>query len=405
MNSAPGHCAQLQKQWSKKAAMRKLVNVEDWREAARSVLPKLVFDYIDGGAEDGMTLRANRAAFEQIAMLPRVLRNTVDVTTDTQLFGRRWSSPIAVAPMGLNALTRPQGDILLAKAAAAQGVPFILSTASNARIEDVRAAVPDAELWLQLYVLQDRAITEQLLRRAQAAGYTTLVLTVDVPVSGLREKDLRNGFSLPFRITPSLALDFALHPAWTVRQALAGRPAFVNLVERVSGPMSPEAQAALLSRAMDQSLDWARLQTLRQSWPGPILLKGVLHPLNARAALEHGVDGLIVSNHGGRQLDGAMAAIGALPGIVAEVQGRIPVLLDSGIRRGVDVAKAMALGASAVLAGRPLLYGLAVDGEPGCRRVLSALTEELKRCMTLLGAAKTSELRDVRTETGYALSQ
>lgn len=385
--------------------MRKLVNVEDWREAARSVLPKLVFDYIDGGAEDGMTLRANRAAFEQIAMLPRVLRNTVDVTTDTQLFGRRWSSPIAVAPMGLNALTRPQGDILLAKAAAAQGVPFILSTASNARIEDVRAAVPDAELWLQLYVLQDRAITEQLLRRAQAAGYTTLVLTVDVPVSGLREKDLRNGFSLPFRITPSLALDFALHPAWTVRQALAGRPAFVNLVERVSGPMSPEAQAALLSRAMDQSLDWARLQTLRQSWPGPILLKGVLHPLNARAALEHGVDGLIVSNHGGRQLDGAMAAIGALPGIVAEVQGRIPVLLDSGIRRGVDVAKAMALGASAVLAGRPLLYGLAVDGEPGCRRVLSALTEELKRCMTLLGAAKTSELRDVRTETGYALSQ
>lgn len=385
--------------------MRKLVNLEDWREAARSVLPRLVFDYIDGGAEDGVTLRANRAAFEQIALLPRVLRNTVDVTTATQLFGRHWSSPVAVAPMGLNALTRPQGDILLAKAAAAQGVPFILSTASNARIEDVRAAVPDAELWLQLYVLQDRAITEQLLRRAHAAGYTTLVLTVDVPVSGLREKDLRNGFSLPFKISPRLALDFALHPAWTARQAMAGRPAFVNLVERVSGPMSPEAQAALLSRAMDQSLDWARLQALRQSWPGRILLKGVLHPLDARAAMEHGVDGLIVSNHGGRQLDGAVASIAALPAIAAGVQGRIPVLLDSGIRRGVDVAKAMALGASAVLVGRPLLYGLAVDGESGSRRVLSALTDELKRCMTLLGVAKTSDLKDVRTETGYALSQ
>jgi (S)-mandelate dehydrogenase len=383
--------------------MRRLLNVEDWREAARRRLPRLVFDYVDGGAEDGVTMRANRDDFERIGLLPRVLRSTVDVSTSTEVFGRPWRSPIAVAPMGLNALTRPHGDILLAKAAAAHGVPFVLSTASNARLEDVRAAVPDADLWLQLYVLQDQAISEQLLRRAAAAGYTTLVLTVDVAVSGLRERDLRNGFSLPFKVSPRLAADFALHPAWSVRQVLAGRPAFVNLVERVSGPMSPEAQAALLSRAMDQSLDWPRLRALRNSWPGRMLLKGVLHPLDARAALEHGVDGLIVSNHGGRQLDGAVSSIAALPDIVAEVQGRIPVLLDSGIRRGVDVAKAMALGAAAVLVGRPLLYGLAVAGESGSLRVLSGLTEELKRCMTLLGAAKTEELADVQTTVQTAV--
>jgi (S)-mandelate dehydrogenase len=377
--------------------MRRLLNVEDWREAARRRLPRLVFDYVDGGAEDGVTMRANRNDFERIGLLPCVLRSTVDVSTTTEVLGRQWSSPIAVAPMGLNALTRPHGDILLAKAAAAHGVPFVLSTASNARLEDVRAAAPDADLWLQLYVLQDQSISEQLLRRAAAAGYTTLVLTVDVPVSGLRERDLRNGFSLPFKVSPRLAVDFALHPAWSVRQLLAGRPVFVNLVERVSGSMSPEAQAALLSRAMDQSLDWPRLSALRKSWPGRILLKGILHPLDARLALEHGVDGLIVSNHGGRQLDGAVSSIAALPGIVAEVQGRIPVLLDSGIRRGVDVAKAMALGAAAVLVGRPLLYGLAVAGESGSLRVLSGLTEELKRCMTLLGAAKTPELAGVQT--------
>ncbi len=368
------------------------LNTQDWRALARRHLPKFVFDFIDGAAEDGLTLRTNREAFEAVQLFPRVLRDTTVVDTSTTVFGRRWTLPLGVAPMGLNGLTRPGGDTALARAAAAAGVPFVLSTASNDRMERVRQQAPEVALWLQLYVMQEPSMTQQLLRRAQANEVEALVLTVDVPVSGLREQDLRNGFRLPFRLTPRLLADLATHPRWSLRQAVAGQPAFVNLVEEINGPLSPQAQAALLARSMDRSLDWARLARIREDWRGKLLIKGVLHPEDARLAVEAGVDGIIVSNHGGRQLDGAASSLQVLPAVVQAVGGRAPVLLDSGVRRGADVLKALALGAAGVLVGRPLLYGLAAQGEAGARQVLSTFEAEVLRAMTLLGATCVAEV-------------
>ena len=373
--------------------MRTPLTVNDWRAAAKRKLPRFVFEYLDGAAEDGLSLRRNRAAFEAVALRPRVLRDTTRFDASVELLGQRWAQPFAIAPTGLNGLVRPGGDIALARAAARMDVPFILSTASNERLEAVRAAAPKAELWLQLYVMQEPGITEQLLRRARAAGFNTLVLTVDVPVSGLRERDVRNGFKLPFRMTPRLALDLALHPRWAMRQALAGEPRFVNLVEVPDAALGPQAQAALLARAMDRSLDWSWLARVRADWPGNLVLKGVLHPEDARLALEAGVDALVASNHGGRQLDGAIAPLAALPQIVDAVEGRIPVILDSGVRRGIDIAKALSLGAAAVLIGRPTLYGLAAQGEDGAVQVLEGLRSELERCLILMGADCASALR------------
>lgn len=369
-----------------------LLNVDDYQRMARKKLPRFVRDYVDGGAERELALSRNREALNGVVLSPRVLRDTSAVNTSVEIFGKRWSHPFAVAPTGLNGLVRPQGDVLIAKAAKAFGVPFMQSTASNARIEAVtREAAPP---WLQLYVMGDRSMAEQLVRRAKKLGSEALVLTVDVPVSGYREKDERNGFRLPFRPTVSTALEMLLHPGWLARAATAGAPEFVNLAE-VEGKGSAQAQAALLNRTMDRSMVWESLQWLRTLWDGPLLLKGVQHPEDAKAALRHGVDGLIVSNHGGRQLDAAPATIHSLPAIVSSVQGAIPVLVDSGFRSGTDIAKALALGASAVLVGRPVLYGLAVDGESGVSGVLQLLSKELTRTMTLLGASDVHMIREL----------
>lgn len=367
-----------------------LLNVDDYQRLARKKLPRFVRDYVDGGSERELALSRNREALNGVVLSPRILRNTSTVDTSVDIFGRRWSHPFAIAPMGLNGLVRPQGDVLIAKAAQAFGVPFIQSTASNTRIESVtrEAAAP----WLQLYVMGDRSMAEQLVRRAKKLGSEALVLTVDVPVSGYREKDERNGFKLPFRPTVSTALEMLLHPAWLARAATAGAPEFVNLAE-VEGDGSAQAQAALLNRTMDRAMVWESLQWLRTLWDGPLLLKGVQHPEDAKTALRHGVDGLIVSNHGGRQLDAAPATIHSLPAIVSAVQGEIPVFVDSGFRSGADIAKALALGANAVLVGRPVLYGLAVDGVSGVSGVLQLLSRELTRTMTLLGASDIHMLR------------
>lgn len=368
-----------------------LLNIDDYQRLARKRLPRLVRDYVDGGSERELALNRNREALNGVVLSPRILRNTSALDTSVTILGRRWSHPFAVAPMGLNGLVRPQGDVLTAKAAKTFGVPFMQSTASNDRIETVtkEAAAP----WLQLYVMGDRSMAEQLVRRAKTLGSEALVLTVDVPVSGYREKDERNGFRLPFRPTFSTMLDMLLHPGWLARAATAGAPEFVNLSE-AEGKGSAQAQAALLNRSMDRTLVWDSLQWLRTHWDGPLLLKGAQHPEDAQTALRHGVDGLIVSNHGGRQLDAAPATIHSLPAIVSAVKGRIPVLVDSGFRSGTDVAKALALGASAVLIGRPVLYGLAVDGERGVLDVLQLLSRELTRTMTLLGASDVHSLHE-----------
>ncbi|MBN8752981.1 MULTISPECIES: alpha-hydroxy acid oxidase [Variovorax] len=376
--------------------MALLLNVDDYRRQARRVLPRLVFDYVDGGAEDERCMRRNRDAIEALPLIPDCLRDTSTVDIGIELFGRRWRAPFAVAPIGLAGLVRPRADALLAGAAQAARVPFILSTASNTRIEDVRTAAPDATLWMQLYVMGERAIAERIVRRARAAGFEALVLTVDVPVSGLRERDLRHGFRVPMRLTPGTVFDMARHPAWLMRLARHGMPRFENLLpgsdEDDGAPVSAQTQAALLSRTMDRTLTWESLGWLRKLWDGPLLVKGLLGAQDARRAVRHGADGIVVSNHGGRQLDAAPASIAALPAIVDAVNGRIPVLMDGGMRRGSDIVKALALGARAVLAGRAPVYGLACDGERGALSVLQLLAQETERTMTLLGTTQVREL-------------
>ncbi|SCX57683.1 alpha-hydroxy acid oxidase [Variovorax sp. EL159] len=370
-----------------------LLNVEDYRRRARRVLPRLVFDYVDGGAEDERCLQRNRDALESLPLIPECLRDTSAMDIGIELFGRRWRAPFAIAPIGLAGLVRPGADALLAGAAQAARVPFILSTASNTRIEDVRAAAPDATLWMQLYVMGERAIAERIVRRARTAGFEALVLTVDVPVSGLRERDLRHGFRVPMQLTPGTLFDMARHPAWLLRLARSGAPQFANLLPDDDGaPVSAQTQAALLSRAMDRTLTWDSLAWLRKLWDGPLLIKGLLGAEDARRALRHGADGIVVSNHGGRQLDAAPASIAALPAILDAVGGRIPVLMDGGIRRGSDIVKALALGARAALVGRAPVYGLACGGEQGALSVLQLLAQETERTMTLLGATGVHEL-------------
>lgn len=369
-----------------------LLNVEDFRREARRVLPAFVFDYVDGGADDGHCLKRNRADLDAVTLVPRVLRDTTAVDTAVEVFGSRWKFPVGIAPMGLNGLIRPGGDAMLARAACNEGASFLLSTASNMPLEDVRRAAPDGVQWMQLYVMH-RAVARRIVERAHKAGYQALVLTVDVPVGGNREADRRNGFRVPFRLTPRLMRDLIAHPGWSIRAALAGMPAFPNVNDDPDTAVSPEVHAALLSRAMDQSVVWETLSWLREYWKGPLLLKGVLHPEDARLAIEHGVDGLIVSNHGGRQFDAAPSAIEALRRVVPEVNCRIPVFMDGGVRRGTDVAKALALGATAVFVGRPALYGLSVSGQSGAEAVLRTIREELVRAMALLGCSQTADLR------------
>jgi len=365
------------------------LNIADYRRAAKGRLPRFVFDYIDGAAEDGSCAQRNRSDFERLSIVPRMLCDVTTLDHSVELFGDRWRYPFGIAPTGFNGFVHPCGDVMLAHAAAASGIPFVLSSASNMRLEAVRQ--PDGLDWFQLYVLRDRSIAEQMVRRAKAAGYRALVLTADVPVSGLRERDVRNGFRLPFRPGPAMLLDLCRHPLWLARQVAVGGPGFVNLVEH-ERRVPAAAGAAALTRDMDRGLTWEGLAWLRRLWDGPLLVKGLLHPDDARLALKHGVDGIIVSNHGGRQLDVAPSSIAALPAIVDVVADRIPILLDSGIRRGSDIAKALALGARAVLVGRATLYGLAGGGEAGARSVIELLAGEFARVLTLAGVASVRQL-------------
>lgn len=367
------------------------VCVDDFRDRARRRLPRWVFDYLDGGADAERTLDRNRAVLDGLALRPSALVDVSAVDTTTDFFGRPAAAPMAIGPTGLNGLLHHGGDIALARAAAQAGVPFVQSTASTTLLEDVARAVPDGDLWYQLYVLEDRSIARQLLRRARAAGFRVLVLTVDVPMSGKRRRDMRNAFRIPFRVTPRLALDCALHPGWSLDMLRHGAPEMVNLAEP-GQVLSRDAQAALLSRRMDLTLTWDDLEWLRDQWDGPFVLKGILNPADAARAADAGVDGIVLSNHGGRQLDGAVSALEVLPEVLAVTGGRMSVFVDGGVRGGTDIAKARALGADAVFLGRATLYGLAAAGEAGARDVLAVLEDELRRALTLLGCPRAADL-------------
>lgn len=368
------------------------VSIADLRMLARRRLPKAVFDFIDGAAESENTLRRNCADFDRIQFAPRVLTDVSRRNLSVNILGRAAKLPVAIAPTGLAALAWAQADIALARAAHQSGIPFTVSTSSSVSLERIREAVPEARLWFQLYVYKDRDLVRSLVRRAQAADFEALVLTVDVPVLGQRHRDLRNRFTVPVGVTPRLVWDLVRCPRWTAHILRHGVPKMQNLIAGSHTDTSVASLANLMARNMDSTLDWAAAAWLRELWPGKMIIKGILSPLDAEQAVSAGFDAISVSNHGGRQLDGAMSAIGALPPIVAAVGGRAELYLDGGVRRGSDIAKALALGARAVTVGRATLFGVAAGGQAGAQTSLSILAAELDRCLALLGCPSASNL-------------
>ena len=374
----------------KEVALERFLSIEDFRQAARRRLPRAVYDFIDGGAEDELTLRDNRLAFERIRVMPRVLNDVSAPRIDGELLGLPVKAPLIVAPMGSCMLAWPEADIAIARAASAHGIPYTLSTMSTTSIERMARAVPGA-LWFQLYVLKDEQFNLQLIDRAQAHGYGALVVTVDLPAGGKREKDHRNGISIPLRPSWRLWRDGLTHPVWAWRLLRGGFPQFENVAGYGGMADAGLPIAARVGQSLDAAFNWEKLARIRERWRGRLLVKGVEHPEDAKRLVAMGVDGIWISNHGGRQLDGALATVEALPGI-AQAVPETPLILDSGVRRGVDVLKACALGARGAAVGRAVLYGAAVAGERGAHRALQILIEELTLSMKLAGAASRDVL-------------
>jgi len=363
-----------------------IANTLDERLAARRALPRMLFDYIDGGAYDEVTLKRNIEDFRTIALRQRVMRDVSTLDTTTRLFGQDLSMPVMLGPVGFSGMFAQRGERQAARAAETAGVPFTLSTLSICPLEEVRAAVR-RPIWYQLYMIKDRGFMEKVLERCKAADVPALVFTVDLPVGGSRYRDVRSGFSgrLPPLAEAARIADLVCKPAWLWNVALHGRPHhFGNIVEAV-----PEGQlgdfSAWIHRNFDPSLTWDHIGWIRERWNKPIIVKGVLDPEDARLALDAGADGVVVSNHGGRQLDGAVSSVRALPAVAEAIGGRIPVLLDGGVRSGLDVLKALALGASSCLIGRNWAFALAAGGEGGVVRMLERMRAELKVAMALTG--------------------
>jgi isopentenyl diphosphate isomerase/L-lactate dehydrogenase-like FMN-dependent dehydrogenase len=351
------------------------------RAIAKRRLPRMVFDFCDGGAEDEITRDGNEAAFADWAFVPTPLNGTSARDQSILLFGERLSLPVLIGPTGLSGMLWPQGELAAARAAAAAGTVYIMSHASTVSIEELAQAT-SGPLWFQNFMYRDRGVTRSFAERAQAAGYRALVLTIDNQVLGQRERDLRNGFVIPPRVTWRSVADVARALPWALRMARAP----ITMANYVSETRKDIVSlGAYVAGLLDPTLNWKDVDWLRGLWRGPMLLKGVLHPDEARLAIEHGIDGIVVSNHGGRQLDTALASIRALPAVADAVAGRIPVLLDGGVRRGSHVVKAIALGATACLIGRPHLWGLALGGEAGVAQVLEIFRRDIDRVLALGG--------------------
>jgi (S)-mandelate dehydrogenase len=367
------------------------VSIEDLRLMARRRLPRAIFDFFDGGAEDESTLRENRAAFERVRLLPKVLVNVAAVDTKVDLWGTPSALPLAIAPTGGISAGRAGAELALARAAKAFGVPFTLATPAAFTIERVAQEV-GGRLWFQLYAVRQREFREKLVSRAKSCGYEALLVTVDLPVSGKRERDPRNGFRTPYNPNWRNSRDVLFKPAWLLEILRHGLPGMANFEGyQFSTPKGTDIATAV-GQEMDPSLDWEAIKRLRELWPGKLLLKGVERPDDAERALSVGCDGVVVSNHGGRQLDGAAATLDALPAIASSVGNKITVLLDGGVRRGVDIVKARALGARGVLTGRATLFGAMAGGEAGARRALEILASELERAMRLCGVRSMAEI-------------
>ena len=373
------------------AKASKAYSIEDLRRSAQQRLPRAIFDFFDGGAEDEKTLRDNTAAYQRRRLMPRVLTDVSAINTSTVILGGPATLPIAIAPTGAVGFGRRGGDIAIAKAAVAAGIPYTLSSTATASIEQIAEAAA-GRLWFQAYILRNKPFLASLIDRARAADYEALVISVDLPVGGKRERDFRNDFSVPFRFTPRNMFDFAQHPRWLADIIRYGMPVMENLVGLETQSTNASAIASSVGRNYDPSFNWDSLQKIRDSWPRKLIVKGILNPQDALRVADMGCDAVVVSNHGGRQLDGAVATLDALPAIVQATQGRIPVLLDGGIRRGADVFKALALGAQGVLVGRATLYGVSAAGEAGASRALAILKDELIRTMQLCGTPAVGDI-------------
>ncbi len=359
------------------------LTIEDLRRASRRRLPRAVFDFIDGGAEDERALRANREALERVRLAPRVLAGVPHVDLSTQLFGQTLPVPIVLGPTGLCGMARSRGEVEVGRAAAAAGIPFVASCMAAVPIEEVMCDAPGPH-WFQIYLWRDRELVRALLDRAAAAGFGTLVVTVDTPVPGQRERDDGNGATIPPRITLRNAVDALLHARWFLGLARGPRIEFANAAP-LGGTGRPFALSRYVADQFDPSATWDDLAWLHGLWKGPLVVKGILRPDDARRAVEAGAGGIVVSNHGGRQLDDALASLDALPGVAEAVGDRVPVLMDGGVRRGGDILKAIALGAQACLIARPYLYGLGALGQDGVARCIEIFTAELRRAMALCG--------------------
>jgi len=372
-------------------SLRRILALDDFEDAARRVIPRPIFGYVTGGTETNASLRANRAVWDEIAFVPRMLIDTAARTHKTTLFGRTYDAPFGIAPMGGTSMAAYQGDLVLARAAAEANVPMILSGASLTPLERVRQA--GATAWFQAYLPGDTAPITQLVERTARAGYDTFVLTVDVQVAANRENNVRSGFHVPLRPNLRLAWDCSVRPRWLFGMLLRtlwrhGMPHFENMGRRV--PLISRTDER--ERGLRDKLSWQHLELIRRLWKGRLVVKGILDHEDARIARESGVDGIIVSNHGGRQLDGAVAPLRVLPGIAAQAGG-MTVMMDGGVRRGTDVLKALALGAQFVFVARPFLFAAAIAGEAGVHHAIALLRSEIDRDMALIGIKDLTEMR------------
>ena len=375
--------------------MKSFPSIEDLRERARRNVPKMFFDYAESGSYNQETLRANRADFEKIKLRQRVLVNVDRRDTSTAILGEQAPMPLALGPIGLGGMMHGDGEILACRAAQAAGIPYTLSTMSINSIEDVAGAV-EKPFWFQLYVMRDRGFVRELIQRAAAAKCSALMLTADLQVLGQRHADVRNGLTVPPEIKIKNLIDIATKPAWALSVLKAKRKTFGNLAGHVKGMENINSLAQWTASQFDPTLSWKDVEWVKSLWPGKLILKGILDVDDAKIAVTTGADAISVSNHGGRQLDGAPSAIAALPRVVDAVGSEIEVMFDSGIRTGADIMRALALGARSCIVGRSYIYGLGAGGQAGVARAIEILGKELDVTMALCGVKSIADInRDV----------
>jgi L-lactate dehydrogenase (cytochrome) len=372
-----------------------ITNIEDLRQLARRRVPRAIFDYVDRGSYDEISYKANSADLKAIRFRQRVLIDADNRSLGTTMLGEKVAMPVCISPTGLTGLMHGDGEILAARAAEAAGIRFTLSTMSICSIEDVRAATK-APFWFQLYVFRDRGFSESVIERARLAGCTALFVTVDLPLRGQRHADIKNGLEVPPRLTLRNALDIATKPSWALSVLMGKRKSFGNIDAYLKNKGGVWAAGRWANDNFDASLSWEDVNWVRKIWPGKLVLKGVLDPEDAKRAADMGADAIVVSNHGGRQLDGAPSTIAALPRIADAAGDRIEVLFDGGVRSGQDVLKALALGARGCMIGRSYLYGLMAMGQPGVAKALSMIGDELRVSMSLTGVQDVAQVsRDI----------